>query len=253
MDTAIAVRRVTKTYSEGAAAVRALDEVDLDVEHGEVTLLMGPSGSGKTTLLSIMGCILRPSSGSVRIAGHDVTTLGERALPKVRLDHIGFIFQGFNLFPALSAEENVVLALNLKGLKGQQARRRAAELLKGVGLEEKSATYPANLSGGQKQRVAIARALAVQPEILLADEPTASLDSRSGRAVLEMLRGLAHGQGCAVVIVTHDSRAMEFADRIVRIQDGRVATDDEEEGAAGRAAGAFHHVDISSNERSDVV
>ena len=251
MDTAIAVRSITKTYSEGAAAVRALDEVDLDVEHGEVTLLMGPSGSGKTTLLSIMGCILRPSSGSVRIAGREVTTLSERALPKVRLDHIGFIFQGFNLFPALTAEENVVLALNLKGITGQPARLRAAELLKGVGLEEKSSTYPADLSGGQKQRVAIARALAVEPEILLADEPTASLDSRSGRAVLEMLRGLAHEQGCAVVIVTHDSRAMEFSDRIVRIQDGRVAVDGDE-GGSGRAPGPFQ-LDISSNERREVV
>src|SRR3984957_468146 len=114
MSTAIAVRRITKTYSEGAAAVRALDGVDLDVEHGEMVLLMGPSGSGKTTLLSIMGCILRPSSGSVRIGGREVTTLGERALPKVRLDHVGFVFQGFNLFPALTAEENVALALNLK-------------------------------------------------------------------------------------------------------------------------------------------
>src|ERR1019366_5690345 len=176
MNNAIAVRGVTKTYSEGAAAVRALDHVDLDVEHGDVTLLMGPSGSGKTTLLSIMGCILRPSSGSVRIGGREITTLSERALPKVRLGHIGFIFQGFNLFPALTAEENVMLALNLKGVSGQRARRRAAELLQGVGLQEKTGTYPADLSGGQKQRVAIARALAVEPEILLADEPTASLD-----------------------------------------------------------------------------
>jgi putative ABC transport system ATP-binding protein len=223
MSTAIAVRRITKTYSEGAAAVHALDGVDLDVEHGEMVLLMGPSGSGKTTLLSIMGCILRPSSGSVRIGGQEVTTLGERALPKVRLDHVGFVFQGFNLFPALTAEENVALALNLKGISGQKARRRASELLEGVGLGDKSSTYPAHLSGGQKQRVAIARALAVEPEILLADEPTASLDSRSGRTVLEMLRNLAHSEKRAVVIVTHDSRAMEFADRIVRIQDGRVA------------------------------
>jgi putative ABC transport system ATP-binding protein len=247
MNTAIAVRSVTKTYSEGAAAVRALDDVNLDVERGAVTLLMGPSGSGKTTLLSIMGCILRPTSGSVRIAGQEITALGERALPKVRLDHIGFIFQGFNLFPALTAEENVRLALNLKGMKGARARRRAADLLQAVGLEGKNSTYPGDLSGGQKQRVAIARALAVEPKILLADEPTAALDSRSGRAVLEILRGLAHERGCAVVIVTHDSRAKEFADRTVQIHDGRVAivADDSDAGAC--------HVHSNPNHRREML
>lgn len=216
------MRSITKTFDEGAASVRALAGVDLDVESGEVVLLMGPSGSGKTTLLSVMGCILRPTSGSVKIRGREVTGLDERQLPGVRLQHIGFIFQGFNLFPALTAGENVELALDLKGRRGREARRRAHELLGQVGLSEKYDAYPADLSGGQKQRVAIARALAGDPEIILADEPTAALDSVSGRAVIELLQGLAHARGRAVVIVTHDNRILPFADRIVHIADGRI-------------------------------
>jgi putative ABC transport system ATP-binding protein len=219
---AISVRDLTKTYEEGAVATRALDHVHLDIFPGEVVLLMGPSGSGKTTLISIMGCILRPTSGSVRIRGREVAHLGEKELPAVRLENIGFIFQGFNLFPTLTAGENVELALDLKNIRGAQARQRAAALLEQVGLAGKVDSYPADLSGGQKQRVAIARALAGEPHVILADEPTAALDSHSGRGVLEMLRELAHRQGRSVVIVTHDPRALEFADRIVKIEDGRI-------------------------------
>ena len=222
MQPAIVVRNLTKTFGEGAAAVRALDGVSLDVHSGEVILLMGPSGSGKTTLLSIMGCILRPTGGQVWIGGRDVASLPEAELPLVRLEHIGFIFQGFNVFPTLTAGENVELSLNLKGVRGREARRRAQALLKQVGLAEKYDAYPANLSGGQKQRVAIARALAGDPEIILADEPTAALDSQSGRAVIELLRELAHARGRAVVLVTHDNRILEFADRIVHIEDGKI-------------------------------
>jgi putative ABC transport system ATP-binding protein len=221
LDTAIAVRKLTKTYESGEAAVHALREVNLDVAPGEVVLLMGPSGSGKTTLLSIMGCILRPTSGSVRVRGREVTHLGEKELPRVRLDHMGFIFQGFNLFPTLTAGENVELALDLKGVRAQAAKRRAGELLEQVGLSDKYHTFPSDLSGGQKQRVAIARALAGEPDIILADEPTAALDSHSGRQVIGMLRHLAHQDGRAVTIVTHDNRTLEFADRIVHIEDGR--------------------------------
>ncbi|MDX2031798.1 MAG: ABC transporter ATP-binding protein [Blastocatellia bacterium] len=222
MEHAIVVKEVMKTYEMGAAEVKALDGVSFEARGGEVVFLMGPSGSGKTTLLSIMGCILRPTSGSVRIAGQEVGGLRERALPKVRLDHIGFIFQGFNLFPALTVRENVEIALDLKGIRGGEARRRAEELLDRVGLKEKAKSLPANLSGGQKQRVAIARALAGDPGIILADEPTAALDGVSGSAVLELLRELAHERGRAVVIVTHDSRALGYADRIVHIEDGRI-------------------------------
>ena len=222
MDGAISVRNVTKTYGEGRTAFRALDAVDLDVESGELVLLMGPSGSGKTTLLSIIGCILRPTSGLVRILGREVSNLGEWELPKVRLQHVGFVFQGFNLFQALTASQNVELALHLKGMSRRDAGRRAAELLDQVGLAAKRSAYPADLSGGQKQRVAIARALAGEPPIILADEPTAALDWKSGLALMRLLQDLAHQRQRAVVLVTHDSRIVEFADRIVRIEDGRL-------------------------------
>ena len=223
MQPAIAVREVTKTYAEGAASVPALRGVDLDVHPGEMMLLMGPSGSGKTTLLSIMGCILTASSGSIRIAGQEVTMLSEKQLPAVRLEHIGFVFQGFNLFPTLTAGENVELMLDLKSARGAAAKKRAAALLEQVGLGDKYDSFPTDLSGGQKQRVAIARALAGDPKILLADEPTAALDSLTGRNIIDMMRDLAHERGRAVVIVTHDSRLSEFADRVVRMEDGMIA------------------------------
>jgi len=219
---AIAVRGVTKVFGEGDAAVRALDGVNLEVARGEVVLLMGPSGSGKTTLLSVIGCILHPTAGSVRIHGREVTGLRESELPTVRLENIGFVFQGFNLFPTLTAAENVELALDLKNMRGREAKRRARGLLELVGLGDKFDVYPEDLSGGQKQLVAIARALAGEPQIVLADEPTAALDWSSGRAVIELLRELAHERGRAVVLVTHDTRVLEFGDRIVHIEDGRI-------------------------------
>src|SRR5215469_6876080 len=224
METAIRVRGVAKTYAEGAVRVAALEGVDLDVYKGEVLLLMGPSGSGKTTLLSIMGCILRSSAGSVQIAGTEITHLSERQLPRVRLRHVGFVFQAFNLFPTLTAEENVEVALELKGIRGARARREACDLLAQVHLADKCSAYPADLSGGQKQRVALARALAGNPDILLADEPTAALDSHTGRAVMELLCELAHQRNRAVVIVTHDSRIFDLGDRVVRIEDGRISS-----------------------------
>jgi putative ABC transport system ATP-binding protein len=224
MQAAISVRNLVKTYTEGAAGVPALRGVDLDVFPGELVLLMGPSGSGKTTLLSIMGCILTATSGSVAVAGREVSALDEKALPGVRLEHIGFVFQGFNLFPTLTAGENVELMLDLKGVRGSKAKLRAQTLLDQVGLESKYASFPENLSGGQKQRVAIARALAGDPKIILADEPTAALDSHTGRKVMEMMRDLAHQRGRAVVIVTHDLRMQDLADRTIHIEDGLIAT-----------------------------
>jgi putative ABC transport system ATP-binding protein len=223
MALAIEVQGVTKSYGTGDAVVHALEGVDLEVRSGEMLFLMGPSGSGKTTLLSIMGCILRPTGGVVRIGGDDVTRLKEREMPRVRLERIGFIFQGFNLFPALTVQENVELALDLKGIRGGKARHRSHELLERVGLLDKATQWPTNLSGGQKQRVAIARALAGEPGIILADEPTAALDGTTGRAILDLLRELAHEKGRAVVIVTHDNRALPYADRIVTIEDGRIS------------------------------
>jgi len=223
MEPAIRVRGVSKTYAEGSVRVSALEEIDLDVCRGEVLLLMGPSGSGKTTLLSIMGCILRPSNGSVQVAGIETATMSQNKLPAVRLRHIGFVFQAFNLFPTLTVGENVEVALDLKGIRGAKAREQARSLLAEVGLSEKFNTLPADLSGGQKQRVALARALAGDPEVLLADEPTAALDSHTGRTVMELMCDLAHKRGRAVVIVTHDNRILDMGDRIVRIEDGRIA------------------------------
>ena len=229
MQPAITVRELTKKYEEGATGTLALRGIDLDVHAGELLMLMGPSGSGKTTLLSIMGCILTASSGSVRIAGREVVGLNEKQLPALRLENIGFVFQGFNLFPTLTARENVELMLDLKGISTAKAKTRAHELLDQVGLGEKYGAFPSDLSGGQKQRIAIARALAGDPAIILADEPTAALDSHTGRNVMEMMSDLAHKRGRAVVIVTHDSRVLNFADRIVRIEDGAIAQNTEDE------------------------
>jgi len=229
MQPAIEVRQLTKKYEEGTSGTLALRGVDLDVQAGELLMLMGPSGSGKTTLLSIMGCILTATSGSVRVAGREVVGLREKDLPALRLEHIGFVFQGFNLFPTLTAGENVELMLDLKGASIAKAKKRAEELLEQVGLGEKYGSFPSDLSGGQKQRVAIARALAGDPGIILADEPTAALDSHTGRNVIEMMSDLAHKRGRAVVVVTHDSRVLNFADRIVRIEDGAVAATQESE------------------------
>jgi putative ABC transport system ATP-binding protein len=223
MTPAIAVTGVTKTYESGSIVVQALRGVSLDVAPGEILLLLGPSGSGKTTLLSVMGCILRATSGSVRVQGREVAMLPERELPQVRLRHFGFVFQGFNLFPALTAGENVEVALGLKGIRGREATRAAAAALAAVGLADKVDTRPADLSGGQKQRVAIARALAGDPSIILADEPTAALDSASGQLVMDLLRTLARARNRAVVLVTHDSRTYRYADRLVSIEDGRLS------------------------------
>ena len=179
------------------------------------------------TLLSVMGGILRATSGSVKIDGREIAGLEENKLPEIRLSKIGFIFQGFNLFPALTALENVAIGLRLHGVRGPEAKRRAKALLEQVLLGDRLHAEPANLSGGQKQRVAIARALAGNPPIILADEPTASLDSHSGQIVMEMLTKLAHEQGRAVVIVTHDPRVLAHGDRTVRIADGRIVAQPE--------------------------
>jgi len=241
MQAAISVRDVTKVYVEGASRIQVLHGVDFDVEQGEVVMLMGPSGSGKTTLLSIMGCILRATSGSVRVAGREVADLSERELPEIRLQHIGFVFQGFNLFPTLTVGENVELALDLKRIRGDKAKLEARRLLEQVGLASKYDSFPSDISGGQKQRVAIARALAGSPRVILADEPTAALDSVAGRNVMEMVGDLARKHGRGVVVVTHDSRVTEFADRIVHMEDGRIA---EAENEASRRKGPAEVVSL---------
>ena len=225
-NTVIRAKGLSKVYREGATELRALLEVDLEVRTGELTLLMGPSGSGKTTLLSILGCILRASEGKLEVLGEDVSLLAESELPRIRRGAIGFVFQGFNLFPALTAAENVALALDVRGVRAGEAKKRGEELLAEVGLAQKARSFPADLSGGQKQRVAIARALAGDPPILLADEPTAALDSTSGRTVIELLQRLARVHGRAVVMVTHDPRVLSFGDRIIHLEDGRIVQEE---------------------------
>jgi putative ABC transport system ATP-binding protein len=225
-ETVIRAQGLSKIYREGATELRALQEVDLEVRAGELTLLMGPSGSGKTTLLSILGCILRASNGKLEVLGEEVSALPEKELPRIRREAIGFVFQGFNLFPTLTAAENVSLALDVRGQRGAAAKKRGEELLAEVGLAQKARSFPADLSGGQKQRVAIARALAGDPPILLADEPTAALDWTSGRAVIELLQRLARVHGRAVVMVTHDPRVLSFGDRIIHLEDGKIVREE---------------------------
>ncbi len=218
--TVLRLDHVSKTYGEGESSVEAVQDVSMNLDAGKFIFLMGPSGSGKTTLLMLMGCLLRPTAGSVHVFDEEVSSLAEGRLPRVRRDRIGFIFQGFNLFPALTALENVEATLNLKGLRGEAGRAEARKLLGRVGLEKRMHHLPEDLSGGEKQRVAVARALAGNPPIILADEPTGLLDSKTGRLISEILRDLAHREGRLVFMVSHDSRITGLADEIFNIEDG---------------------------------
>jgi putative ABC transport system ATP-binding protein len=213
---------VGKIYGTGEHSVAALAEATLDIRPGEVMLIEGPSGSGKTTLISILGLLLRPTSGEVWIEGRNVAHLTERDLPPLRARNFGFVFQGFNLFPALTALENVAIAIRMKDPKAKDPRSEATRLLDLVGLSTRAHHLPADLSGGQKQRVAIARALGGNPPIIVGDEPTAALDTKTALSVMELLRELASAHGRAVVVVTHDPRLERFADRVVRVEDGRI-------------------------------
>ncbi|MCC6890809.1 MAG: ABC transporter ATP-binding protein [Hyphomicrobiales bacterium] len=211
-----------KFLGEGPARVQALKGVSLAVGGGELTLLMGPSGSGKTTLLSILGCMLTPTSGTVRVAGASTEAAGAETLAKIRRDHIGFVFQSYHLFPTLTALDNVRLALDVRGEDSRQALRKSKEALATVGLALKMSSYPRELSGGEQQRVAIARAIVGNPSVVLADEPTAALDSENGQAIMSVLAEIASDRRRGVLVVTHDPRIVPFADRIVRIEDGRI-------------------------------
>ena len=215
------VNHVTKRYGDGATAVTAVSDVSLAVEPGEIVLIMGPSGSGKTTLLSMMGALLRPTSGSIHLDGTALSELSEGRLPKVRLDRFGFIFQDFNLLSALTIRENVALVAQLAGAKRNVARDKATTILTDLGLAARLDFLPEKLSGGEKQRVAIARALINDPALVLADEPTANLDSKIGHEIMRLLRRIAKEQGRSVVIVSHDQRIRDIADRILWLEDGR--------------------------------
>lgn len=217
---AIAIKGIKMTLQSGRQVLPILQGVDWEIPGGNIQLLMGPSGSGKTTLLSILAGLLTPTQGKVHLLGEEITKLSRSKLARFRLQHIGFIFQNFNLFPALTAAENIEVVLNIKGIKGRVARHQAQDLLEQVGLGDKSKQKPRDLSGGQKQRVAIARALAGHPQLIMADEPTASLDSASGHAVMELLRKLAKEEGATVLIVTHDPRIIDVADRVAHLDEG---------------------------------
>ena len=217
----VRIHDLTKTFGEGETRVDAVRGLDLELERGEIALVMGPSGSGKTTFLSMLGALLRVSSGAIWIDGTNIAALSERELPPFRARTFGFIFQDFNLVAALSARENVEVALNIAGMKGRAARERARSLLESMGLAERLEFPVEKLSGGEKQRVAIARAIANQPVLILADEPTANLDSHHGAETMRRLRELAKEEGTTVVIVSHDERLREVADRVLWLEDGR--------------------------------
>jgi len=219
---AIVAKNLTKRYGEGENAFLALRGVDLTVPTGEVLFVTGPSGSGKTTLLSILGCVLSPTDGTAEVLGLNVGRLREGRLAAFRRASIGFIFQGHNLIASQDAIGNVRLPLMLNGVGSGEATRRAVAELEAVGLGEKAMRLPRDLSGGQRQRVAIARATAGRPPLILADEPTASLDAKSGREVMELLTRLARERGTTVLVVTHDNRIFPYADRVVAIEDGQL-------------------------------
>ena len=220
----IEARAVVKTFREGRESVPVLRGVALALEPGEIVTLEGPSGSGKTTLLSILGCILTPTTGQVTVDGEIVDSDEPRKLTAIRRKSIGFVFQQYNLFPALTAQENVEYALNIRGIGGEEARRRAGAAMAKVELTDRAHFLPRDLSGGQKQRVAVARAIAAHPPILLADEPTANLDSQTGLQILELFRALAKPDNAALLIVTHDLNVRRIADRVVHIRDGQLTS-----------------------------
>lgn len=221
-DCIIEAKAVEKTLGRGAGQVQALRGIDLSLRRGELTLLMGPSGSGKTTLLLILGCMLTPSSGSVTVCGVPTADADKEGLAKIRRNHIGFVFQSFHLFPTLTAAQNVQLALDIRRERGRKAREKSRQALKMVGLEQKIRARPLELSGGEQQRVAIARAIVADPSVVLADEPTAALDTDNGQTIMRILASIAHDRERAVLVVTHDPRVVPFADRIIHIEDGRL-------------------------------
>jgi len=220
------LQQISKHYTQGEHIVKALDEVDLELEKGEFAALVGPSGSGKTTLLNVIGGLDAPSSGTVHLDGTDLTALREAACSDFRLFQIGFVFQAYNLVPVLSALENVELVMVLQGRSASERRERASHYLQMVGLSGVLGRRPSALSGGQQQRVAVARALAAGPRLVLADEPTANLDSDNASALLEIMHRLSHEEGVTFLFSTHDPRVMERAERIITLRDGRIVGDE---------------------------
>ncbi len=224
----IETKDLCKVY-EGVAPVNAVDNVNLTIRHNEFTALVGPSGSGKTTLLNIIGGLDRPTSGSVKVNGHELTTLSENQLINFRLKHIGFVFQSFNLIPVLTAKENAEFIMLLQNIPKHERDQRVETLLNEVGLSDKLNSRPSELSGGQQQRVAVARALASKPDFVLADEPTANLDGKSAANLLAIMERLNHEEGVTFIFSTHDQRVIERAHRVITLQDGKVISDVKQE------------------------
>jgi putative ABC transport system ATP-binding protein len=217
---------VVKRLGRGAGEVQAVKGVSLSLNGGELVLLMGPSGSGKTTLLSIMGCLMTPTDGIVRLRGRSTAGAGPEDLAKLRRDHIGFVFQSYHLFPTLNAEDNVRLALDVRGQRSRRARTAARESLAMVGLSHKTKAFPIELSGGEQQRVAIARAIVGNASAILADEPTGALDTENGQAIMTLLAEIAKDRSRGVLVVTHDPRILPFANRVVHVEDGRIVREE---------------------------
>ena len=215
------IAHVSKHYGSGTTLVSAVRDVSLEVAPGEVVLIMGPSGSGKTTLLQMMGALLKPTEGTIQLNGTMLSVLAEKRLPSIRLHQFGFIFQDFNLLSALTVQDNIALVAELAGAKHSEARKKAASILTDLGLGERLHFLPEKLSGGEKQRVAIARALVNDPALILADEPTANLDSKIGHEIMRLLQGIAKEQGRSVVIVSHDQRIQDIADCVLWLEDGQ--------------------------------
>jgi putative ABC transport system ATP-binding protein len=222
---AIAATGLYKRFKTGRTHIEVLKRVPFDALHGDVTMVMGPSGSGKSTLIATLSGLLKPDEGQVTALGQDLWTLRQGKIDRFRLDHCGFIFQGFNLFSALSALQQVEIVLKFQGVPKKLARQRAADALTEVGLEMRMNSRPSEMSGGEKQRVAIARALAKQPQLLFADEPTSALDGENGQIVIKLLQRAAKSHGAAVICVTHDPRLEAYADRIIHIEDGHILDD----------------------------
>lgn len=222
----VSLTDVTKAYRQGRILTTALAGVTLDIPKGDFMALAGPSGSGKTTLLNLIGGLDRADSGRIRLNGNDLGAMSESELAGMRLHHVGFVFQSYNLIPVLSAEENVEYVMLLQGVGARERRERARTVLDDVGLEGLYSRRPAELSGGQQQRVAVARAVVSGPGIVLADEPTANLDTASGRALMDMMRGMNESRSVTFIFSTHDRMVMEYAGRLVRIRDGKVERDE---------------------------
>jgi putative ABC transport system ATP-binding protein len=233
----ISVCNVTKVYSSGTTEVAALRGVNLEVERGEFLAIAGPSGSGKSTLLNLIGCLDVATGGDVLIDGQEVSGMSRKQLALFRRHHLGFVFQSFNLIPVLTAYENVSFALSLITRDAKEVRTRSLEILQEVGLEDMTDRRPGELSGGQQQRVAIARALVKEPQIVLADEPTANVDSETGEGLLELMRTLNRQLGSTFIFSTHDAMVMDYAARLVRLQDGTIASDERRAATATATAG----------------